>query len=92
MGELGDFLRREVGEDMPGEVAEECVAQTVDAFEVLEKQDQPFEMRSAEFAVDAVERVRHRVGDRLLLKEGLQVENVLAKPGDLSVLRFRKTP
>ena len=68
------------------------VAQTVDAFEMLEKQDQALEMRGGQLAVDAVKRVSDGVRQRLLLQEGLKIENVVAKAADFGVLRLRKTP
>ena len=64
--QLLDFLRGQSGEKVPGQHAQERVAQTVDAFEMLEEEDQPFEMGGFELAVDAVKRVRDRMGDRLL--------------------------
>ncbi len=36
--ELIDFFRSEMGEDVSGEIAEERVAQAINAFEVLEEQ------------------------------------------------------
>ena len=68
------------------------IAQTVDPFEMLEKQDQALQMRGGQLAVDAVKRVSDGVRQRLLLQEGLKVENVVAKAADLGVLRLRKSP
>ncbi len=74
------------------QLAQERVAQSVDAFEMLEEQNQPFEMRGVELAVDAVERMRDGVRDRFFLQVALQVENVLAQGDDLGVLRFGNSP
>ncbi len=77
--ELLDFLGGESGEKVARQHAQECVTQAVDAFEVLEEENQPFEVRDFELAVDAVERVGHRMGDRCLLKVSLQIKNILAQ-------------
>ncbi len=92
LSELLHFCRRELPEDVPGELAQERVAESVDALEVAEKEDEPLEMRGRELAVDAVKRVRDGVGDRLLLQEGLEVENVLTQPDDLAVLDLVQAP
>ena len=49
-------------------------------------------MGGGQLAVDTVKRVSDGVRKRLLLQEGLKVENVVAKAADLGVLRLRKTP
>ena len=87
-----DLFPSEMREDVSGEIAEERVAQTIDAFEVLEEQNESLEMRGAQLAVDAVKRVRDGVRDRLLLQESLQIKNVVAQADDLVVLRLRKAP
>ena len=92
LGKFGDFFARELRKQMLREVAKQGVAQTVDAFEMLEKQDQALQMRGGQLAVDAVKRVSDGVRQRLLLQEGLKVENVVAKAADLGVLRLRKAP
>ncbi len=92
VGELLHLRRRELAEDVPGELAQERVAEAVDALKVAEKEDEPLEMRGRELAVDAVKRVRDGVGDRLLLQEGLEVENVLAQADDLAVLGLAQAP
>ncbi len=92
VGEFIDFRRRQVGEDVSGKVAEERVTQSVDAFKVLEEQNEPLEMRGAELAVDAVKRMRDGMGDRFLLEERLKIENILAQTRNLRVLRFGKAP
>ncbi len=91
-GELLDLRRRELAEDMPGELAQERVAEAVDALEVPEKEDEPLQMRGAKLAIDAVKRVRDGVGDRLGLKVGLKVENVVAQADDLVMPRFGQAP
>ena len=42
---------------------------------MLEEKNEPLEMRRLEFAVDAVKRVGHRMGDLLALQVLLQIEN-----------------
>ena len=90
--ELLDLLRSQPGKDLLGQFAQERIAQSVDALEVLEEQNQPLEMRGLQFAVDAVKRMRHRMHDRLALQIGLQLEDVVARAHDLCVLRFRDSP
>jgi hypothetical protein len=89
---LFDFGWRQSGEELPGQDAEERITQTVDPFEVLEEQDQPFEMGGVELTVDAVKRVRHGMGDLRFLEISLKLINVLAETSDLGVLRFRYSP
>ncbi len=87
-----DFLGGQSGEKVPGQLAQERIAQAVDAFEVLEKENQPFEVRGFELAVDAVERVGDRVADRFFLQIALQVEDVLPQRRNFAVLRFGNSP
>ena len=54
-------------EQLAGQIAEQSVAQAVDAFEMFEEQDQPLEMRGGELAVNAVERMRDGMRNVLLL-------------------------
>ena len=49
-------------------------------------------MRRAELAIDAVERMRDSVGDRVLLEESLEIENIVAQAHNLRVLGFEETP
>ena len=92
IGEFINFRRRKMGENVAAKVAEQRVAQSIDPFEVLKQQNQPFEMRRAELAIDAVERMRDSVGDRVLLEESLEIENIVAQAHNLRVLGFGKTP
>ena len=52
------ILRCQPGKKFPAQHAQERIAQPVDAFEMLEKKDQPFEVRGFQLAINAVERVR----------------------------------
>ena len=90
--QLLDLFGRQAGEKFPGQHAEEGVAQAIDAFEMLEEENQPFEVRGFELAVDAVERVRDRMADRRFLEITLQVEDVVAQSRDLGMLRFGNSP
>jgi hypothetical protein len=78
VGQLLDLFLRQAGEELAGQHAQEGIAQPVDAFEVLKKQDEPFEMRGLELAVNAVKRVRHGMRDLGLLEISLQLVNVFA--------------
>ena len=49
-------------------------------------------MGGFKLAVDAVERVRHRMADGRFLEIALQIENVLAQSDDLGMLRFGNAP
>ena len=88
--QLVDFLRSQAGEKFAGKHAEERVSETVDSLEMFEEKDEALEMRGLQFAVDAVKRVGHRVGNALFLEITLQLENVVAHRHDLSVLRSPK--
>ncbi len=90
--ELLDLLRSESGKNLLRQLAQERIAQAVDAFEMLEEENQALQMRGLQFAVDAVKRMRHRMHDRLALQIGLQLENVVADAHDLGVLGFRDSP
>src|SRR5689334_4131980 len=81
-----DLFRGQLGKNMPGKIAQERVAQAVDAFEMAKKKDQPLQMRGRELAVDAVERMRDRVNDVFLLEVDLEIKNVVAQGDDLFVL------
>ena len=85
---LFDLLRCQAREKFAREHAEERVAQAVDSLEMFEEQNEPLEMRGFQFAVDAVERMRHRMRDGLLLQIFLQLENIVAHRHDLRVLRL----
>ena len=74
------------------ELAQKSVAQTVDAFEMFEEQNEPFEMRGLEFAVDAVERMRHRMGDFAALQIALQGKNIVPDNDDIVMLLFSDAP
>ena len=45
IGELVDFFRRQLREEVARQIAQQGIAQAIDAFEMFEKQDQPLEMR-----------------------------------------------
>ncbi len=90
--ELLDFLRCQSGKKVPRQDAQERIAQTVDAFEVLEKEDQPFEVRDFELAVDAIKRVGDGVGDRFFLKVALQVVDVLSQGDNFGMLSLGNSP
>src|SRR5204863_9871538 len=92
IGQLLDFFGREPGKKLAPEHAEEGIAQTVDALEMLEEQDQPFQVRRFKLAIDAVERMRDGMRDPVRLQITLQIENIVAHPGDVRVLRFRDSP
>src|SRR5438477_13002675 len=90
--ELLDLLRRQRRKEFLGKFAQNRVAQAVDAFEMFEEQNEPFEMRGLEFAVDAVERMRHRMGDFAALQIALQGKNIVPDNDDIVVLLFSDAP
>ncbi len=92
IGELVDFRGGEGAEDEGGGVAEEAVAQAVEALEVAEEEDELLEVRGGEFVVEAMERVRDGVGELLLREVGLEVEDVFAQALELGVLRLAQAP
>ncbi len=59
---------------------------------MLEEQNQPFEMRCVQLAVDAVKRVGHGVGDLARLEVALESENVVADNHDIGVLSLGDPP
>ena len=87
---LEDDLR--TGEKFPGQNAKEGVSQAIDAFEMFEKKNQPFEVGGFELAVDVVKRVRNRMADRRFLEITLQVVDVLSQRRDFRMLCFGNSP
>jgi len=59
---------------------------------VLEKKDEPLEVRGVEFAVDAVKGMRDGMGERLGLKVLLEIKDVVAQTRDVGMLSLRKPP
>src|ERR1700682_850299 len=59
---------------------------------MFEEQNQALEVRGFELAVNAVKRMRNGVCDLRFLQILLQLENIVADAGDVSVLRFRDSP
>src|SRR5260370_33621472 len=90
--ELVDLLRRQRTEQFLRQLAQERVAQAVDAFEMFEKQHEPFEMRGLEFAVDAVKRMRNRVGNIRSWEITLQCENIFPVDVDGVVMLSGNAP
>src|SRR6266513_5677059 len=90
--ELLNLFRYQRTEKFLDELAQKRVAQTVDAFEMFEEQNQPLEMRGFEFAVDAVERMRDRMGDFAALQISLQGKNIVPDNDDIVVLLFSNAP
>ncbi len=90
--ELLDLFRSESGKNLLRQLAQERIAQAIDALEMFEEENQALEMRDLQFAVDAVKRMRHRMHDRCALQIGLELEDVLADAHDLRVLGFRDSP
>src|SRR5467141_621371 len=90
--ELLDLFRCQRTEEFLDELAQERVAQTVDAFEMFEEQNQALEMRGFEFAVDAVKRMRDRVDNFPALQIALQRKNIVPDNDDIVVLLFSNAP
>src|SRR5260370_35135419 len=59
---------------------------------MFEKQHEPFEMRGLEFAVDAVKRMRNRVGNIRSGEITLQCENIFPEDDDVVVLLSGNAP
>ena len=92
IGELRNHLRGERAEDVHGKRVDERVAGTVEAFEVLEKQDQLLELIEGEARIVLVEGVRHRVENSLLAKPCGEIHKVATDLLDLAVERLGETP
>ena len=61
-------------------------------FEVLEKQNEPLEVRGLELAIDAVKRMGDGVGDRLVSGDSLADRKCCRAARNLGVLRFGNAP
>ncbi len=59
---------------------------------MFEEQDQALKMRRFQLAIDAVERMRHRVRDLSGLKITLQGKDVVANDDDVGMLSFGNAP
>ena len=87
-----DLFGSQSEEQFGGEIAEEGVPQPVYPLKVLKQEDQPFQVRRVELAINAVERVGDGVGDFLGLKVLLQVKDVVLDGGNLAILRLGNPP
>src|SRR5438105_5064049 len=92
IGQLGELFRREAGEDEARDFAQQLVTQAVQALEMLEQQDELFNVRERKTIVGAVEWVRHRMRQVLRREIFLQVENIFPQRLDLAMLRFALAP
>src|SRR5438552_426565 len=59
---------------------------------MFKEQNQALEMRGFELAIDAVERMRHRMGDFSALQIALQRKNIVPDNDDIVVLLFSNAP
>jgi len=89
---LFDFFRGKSREKFPGQNTEKGVAQSIDPFEMLEQQNQPFEMSRLELAIDIVKRMRNCVEDPGFLEVTLQLVDVISQSDYLSVLSLGDPP
>src|SRR2546421_12298405 len=92
LSEFLNLFRCQRIEEFLHELAQKSVAQTVDALEMFEVQNEPFEMRGLEFAVDAVERMSQRMGDFAALQISLQGVSIVPDNNDIVVLMFSTAP
>ena len=88
---------RQAAEKILRQLAQERVAQTVNAFEVLKEENQPFEVRRGQLAVDAVERRSDGMGNMRGREIFLQLidiirERVKEKTGVLLESEVRSIP
>ena len=73
-------------------LSEQRIAQSVDRFEMAEKQNQPLPMVDRKPFVHRPERMGHRVRDLLRLEVAGQVIDIAAQPLDFRMLRFGDAP
>ena len=92
IGELINFCRRQFAQQFGREIAEERIAQAIDAFKMFEEKDQPFQMCGGELAVDTVERVGNGMRNSIFRQVFLQLKNVATEDRDILVLRWRNPP
>ena len=92
IGELVDLFPRQAAEKILRQLAQERVAQTVNGFEVLEEENQAFEVRRGQLAVDAVERMSDRMGNLGGREILLQLINIVSDGDNLLVLRLGYSP
>ena len=93
IGQLIDFFRGQTGQKRLSQLAQKRIAQSVDALEMLEQKNQPLEMRRFEFAVDAVKRMGHSVGDPLDCADNCCRSKMFSRAPPISrVLRFGDSP
>src|SRR5205823_4804899 len=88
IGKLINFCRSQLAQQSGLEIAEQGIAQAIDAFKMFEKKDQPFHMCGRELAVDAIERVGNGVRNSIFRQIFLQLENVATEDRDILVLRW----
>src|SRR5205085_3610916 len=92
IGEVINFHRRQFAQQFGRQIAEQGIAQAIDAFKMFEEKDQPFQMRGSELAVDAVEGVGDGVSNSIFCQVFLQLENVTTKNGNILMVRWRNPP
>src|SRR5205823_4291208 len=59
---------------------------------MLKQKNQPLQMSRQQLAINTVERMGDGVSDFVLGQVFLEIENIVAKASDLSVLGFRNAP
>ncbi len=91
-GDLLDGMGSEAGDDVGEGLTEERVAESVDAFEVFEEEEEFFDVVESEFLVDVVEGVCDGVGDPLVGKVTLEGVDGFAGFLDVCVLAFGDAP
>jgi hypothetical protein len=92
IGEFVDLRRREACEEELRQIGEKRIAKAVDAFEMFEKEDQSFNVRCLQLAINAEKRMGDGVNEVSPLQELLEIENIIAKRDDFRVLRFGQAP
>ena len=92
VGQLIDFLRRQLAEDIARQLAQKRVTQTVQTLEMFEEKNESLEMRRFQFAIDAVKRVGNGVNNLLALQVTLQIENIVAQLRRFRCAALRKFP
>jgi hypothetical protein len=91
-GEFLDLRGGEAAEEGPEELAEEGVAEAVEALEMTEEEEEALDMAAGELLIEPVEGMCDGVGEVLGGEIFLEIVDILAEAEDIAVLGFREAP
>src|SRR5437588_205115 len=92
LNQFFDFVGRERREQFLRQFTQQRVAQTVDSLEMLEKQNEPFEVRCLKLPVNTIKWMRNGVRNFSALQIALKRKYVVSQDRDVLMLFLGDTP